>query len=327
MLKWPKNAVICCDANGVLSVAPGIVSGDQTQHWALEPVDDPRPDPLAEALASATDIGYSAASGRRVDGKQSVMGQFDKDGDSQIDLDEFVATGGTEEEFKQYDADGDGYVDSTELAAAAEEAAEKKSEEKAESVFEAIDKNKDGKLTQEEFAAWAENNPKEAEEFFCFVAKSNFKDGNDDVPFKEKVGVFWLKALVEEDKNVDTKLDKDEFCTLYKKMHSRADPDAAPAEEPPSPREIAKQAFRDCDSGNEFVPKKQLVRALTKLAEEHPELEEFAAKVGEMDDIIIDMEDYDLLAETLLGEAAEGGDAAPAEGEDAAPAEAEDETK
>ena len=89
MLKWPKNAVICCDANGVLSSAPGIVSGDQTQHWALEPVDDPRPDPLAEALASATDIGY-------------VMGQFDKDGDGQIDLDEFVAAGGTEEEFKQY---------------------------------------------------------------------------------------------------------------------------------------------------------------------------------------------------------------------------------
>ena len=47
------------------------------------------------------------------------------------------------------DADGDGHVNTTEVAAAAEEAAKKKSEEKAESVFEAIDKNEDGKLTQE----------------------------------------------------------------------------------------------------------------------------------------------------------------------------------
>merc|ERR1711865_654729 len=42
---------------------------------------------------------------------------MDKDGDGKIDLAEYLASGGTEEEFKLLDADGSGQIDASELKA------------------------------------------------------------------------------------------------------------------------------------------------------------------------------------------------------------------
>ena len=43
-----------------------------------------------------------------------------------------------------------------------------------------------------------------------------------EVTFQDKVGVFWLKAVMEFDDNVDMKLDRAEFCQLYKSVTSQA---------------------------------------------------------------------------------------------------------
>ena len=42
---------------------------------------------------------------------KAAVDAMDKDGDGQIDLAEYLAGGGTEEEFKALDADGTGHID------------------------------------------------------------------------------------------------------------------------------------------------------------------------------------------------------------------------
>ena len=86
--------------------------------------------------------------------------------------------------------------------------------ETAEAIFEQVDDNQDGKITENEFAFWSIQNPQKAEVFFAFLDENDFQNG-DVVSFKDKVGVFWLKAVMEFDDNVDMKLDKAEFCALH----------------------------------------------------------------------------------------------------------------
>ena len=92
-----------------------------------------------------------------------------------------------------------------------------KQSKNAELVFDQIDKDADGKLTEREFAAWAELNQQKAGEFFGFLDKNDFENGGA-ASFKDKTGVFWLKAVMEFDDNVDMKLDKTEFCSLYARL-------------------------------------------------------------------------------------------------------------
>ena len=40
------------------------------------------------------------------------------------------------------------------------------------------------------------------------------------VTFQDKISVFWLKSVMEFDDNVDMKLDRAEFCKLYKSVDS-----------------------------------------------------------------------------------------------------------
>ena len=49
-----------------------------------------------------------------------------------------------------------------------------------------------------------------------------------EVTFQDKVGVFWLKSVMEFDDNVDMKLDKAEFCTLYNKLARAKEADVEP---------------------------------------------------------------------------------------------------
>ena len=41
-----------------------------------------------------------------------------------------------------------------------------------------------------------------------------------EVTFQDKVGVFWLKSVMEFDDNVDMKLDRAEFCQLYTRQRA-----------------------------------------------------------------------------------------------------------
>ena len=41
--------------------------------------------------------------------------------------------------------------------------------------------------------------------------------------FQDKIGVFWLKAVLEFDEDVNMQLDKYEFCQLYRKLASMAE--------------------------------------------------------------------------------------------------------
>ena len=99
--------------------------------------------------------------------------------------------------------------------------------ETAESIFDQVDKDADGKLTEKEFAIWAEHNQEKAGIFFSFLDENDFQGGGG-VSFKDKVGVFWLKAVMEFDDNVDMKLDKAEFCTLYNKLARAKEADVEP---------------------------------------------------------------------------------------------------
>ena len=107
------------------------------------------------------------------------------------------------------------------------QAAVKAAAETPESIFDQVDKDADGKLTEKEFAIWAEHNQEKAGIFFSFLDENDFQGGGG-VSFKDKVGVFWLKAVMEFDDNVDMKLDKAEFCTLYNKLARAKEADVEP---------------------------------------------------------------------------------------------------
>jgi Ca2+-binding EF-hand superfamily protein len=92
----------------------------------------------------------------------------------------------------------------------------------ADSVFDEVDKDQDGKMTEEEFCTWAEHNLSKAGMFFAFLDEDDFQTGvsviGEVLSFQDKVGAFWMKAVFEFDDNVNMRLEKPEFCALYAKL-------------------------------------------------------------------------------------------------------------
>jgi len=101
-------------------------------------------------------------------------------------------------------------------------AIEKAAADTADSVFDEVDKDQDGKMTEEEFCTWAEHNQSKAGMFFAFLDEDDFQTGvsvtGEVLSFQDKVGAFWMKAVFEFDDNVNMRLEKPEFCALYEKL-------------------------------------------------------------------------------------------------------------
>ena len=70
------------------------------------------------------------------------------------------------------------------------------------SIFDQVDKDADGKMTEAEFTAWAGHNKQQATEFLAFLDETDFGAQSASVSFEDKLAVFWLKAVMEFDDNV-----------------------------------------------------------------------------------------------------------------------------
>merc|ERR1712166_1092371 len=53
--------------------------------------------------------------------------------------------------------------------------------------------------------------------FFAYLDENDFRNA-DVVSFQDKVGAFWLNAVVEFDDNGNMRLEKPEFCALYEQL-------------------------------------------------------------------------------------------------------------
>ena len=70
------------------------------------------------------------------------------------------------------------------------------------SIFDQVDKDADGKMTEAEFTVWARQNKQQASQFLAFLDETDFGAQSASVSFEDKVAVFWLKAVMEFDDNV-----------------------------------------------------------------------------------------------------------------------------
>merc|ERR1711865_730090 len=90
-------------------------------------------------------------------GAASDVRGMDTNHDGVVDLGEFIAGGGTKEEFDRYDANGDGVLDADELEQRAADKIEggalQRAQAQGQAAVKQLDSNKDGVVDSAEFAA------------------------------------------------------------------------------------------------------------------------------------------------------------------------------